>query len=154
MPEGQVNSPASIAPPGLYSINIFLIYHHLKNCFRLIQIMPHFICVLQTLPCAIFLHCCSIINPLKLAKTMSEQKFVLLSPTSQRGLIISAPVLRNFKATSLILPRNNSFTDEIFKRVQTSSLSKNATSNPGETLRVFSWGWDRLFFLIALSCIL
>lgn len=31
------------------------------------------------------------------------------------GLIISAPVLRNFKATSLILPGNNFCTAEIFR---------------------------------------
>lgn len=86
--------------------------------------MPYFIFVLQTLPCAFYLHCCSIINPLKLAKMMSKQKFSLLSPTSQRGLIISAPVLCNFKATSLILPGNNSIAAEIFERAQTSRLSK------------------------------
>lgn len=142
-----------IAPPGLSPINIFLVCH-LNNFSRLIQIVTHFICVLQTLPYAFYLHCCSIINPLKLVKTMSKQKFSLLSPTSQRGLTISEPVLCNFKATSLILPGNNSFRAEIFTRVQTSSLSENATNNPRKTLWVFSWGWDRLFFLMALSCIL
>lgn len=96
--------------------------------------MPHFICVLQTLSCAFYLLCCSIINPFKLAKTKSKQKFSLLSPTSQRALIISVPVLCNFKATSLTLPGNNSFTAKIFERVQTSSLSENATNKPGEAL--------------------
>lgn len=121
--------------------------------FRLIQIMPRFICVLQTLLCAFYLHFCNTVNPLKLAKTLSKQKFSLLSPTSQRGLIISTPVLWNFKAASLVLPGNNSFTAEIFLKLQTSSLPKNTTNNPGEKLWVFSGGWDRLLFLIALSCI-
>lgn len=125
-----------------------------EHFFRLIQIMTRFICDLQTLPHTFYLHCCIIINPLKLAKTMAKQKFSLRSPTSQRGLIMSVPVLCNFKATSLILPGNNFFRAEVFERVQTSSLSETATNNPGETLRVFSRGWDGLFFLMALSCIL
>lgn len=133
MPEEQVNSSASIAQSGLSQINPFLMYCP-SNFFGVIQIMPHFICVLQTLSCAFYLLCCSIINPFKLAKTKSKQKFSLLSPTSQRALIISVPVLCNFKATSLTLPGNNSFTAKIFERVQTSSLSENATNKPGEAL--------------------
>lgn len=132
-PTSHLSTSAFVVPSGLSPINIFLMYH-LNSFFIFIQIIPHFTCVLQILPLAFYLHCCSIINPLKLAKTTSKQKFSLLSPTSQRGLIISAPVLCNFKATSLILPGNNSVTAEIFKRVQASSLSKNATNNPGETL--------------------
>lgn len=139
MPERQVNSSPSIAPQILSPINIFLVCH-LNIFFRLIQIMTRFICVLQTLPHTFYLHCCIIINPLKLAKTMAKQKFSLRSPTSQRGLIMSVPVLCNFKATSLILPGNNFFRAEVFERVQTSSLSETATNNPGETLRVFSRG--------------
>lgn len=139
MPERQVNSSPSIAPQILSPINIFLVCH-LNIFFRLIQIMTRFICVLQTLPHTFYLHCCIIINPLKPAKTTSKQKFSLHSPTSQRGLIMSVPVLCNFKATSLILPGNNFFRAEVFERVQTSSLSETATNNPGETLRVFSRG--------------
>lgn len=139
MPERQVNSSPSIAPQILSPINVFLVCH-LNIFFRLIQIMTRFICVLQTLPHTFYLHCCIIINPLKLAKTMAKQKFSLRSPTSQRGLIMSVPVLCNFKATSLILPGNNFFRAEVFERVQTSSLSETATNNPGETLRVFSRG--------------
>lgn len=139
MPERQVNSSPSIAPQILSPINVFLVCH-LNIFFRLIQIMTRFICVLQTLPHTFYLHCCIIINPLKPAKTTSKQKFSLHSPTSQRGLIMSVPVLCNFKATSLILPGNNFFRAEVFERVQTSSLSETATNNPGETLRVFSRG--------------
>lgn len=139
MPERQVNSSPSIAPQILSPINIFLVCH-LNIFFRLIQIMTRFICVLQTLPHTFYLHCCIIINPLKPAKTTSKQKFSLHSPTSQRGLIMSVPVLCNFKATSLILPGNNFFRAEVFERLQTSSLSETATNNPGETLRVFSRG--------------
>lgn len=109
-------------------------YVYSEYFFRVIQIIPQFICVLQSLSCAFYLLCCSIINPFKLAKTKSKHKFSLLSPTSQRALIISVPVLCNFKATSLPLPGNNSFPVKIFERVQTSSLSENATNKPGETL--------------------
>lgn len=97
VPEGQVKSSAAIAPSS-QPPKIFFLLYHLNNLFRLIQIMPHFICVLQTLLNAFYLHCCNIVNPLKLAKTMSKQKLSLLRPASQRGLIISTPALCNFKA--------------------------------------------------------
>lgn len=113
--------------------NPFLMYH-LSNFFRVIQIMSHFICTLQISSCAFYLLCCSIINPFKLAKTKSKKKFSLRSPMSQRALIISVPVLCNFKATPLTLAGNNSFATKIFEKVQTSSLSENATNKPGETL--------------------